>query len=316
MPTSIRHAFAATLTLLVVACAPESPVPASLAPAGRGPAPTTVAPAATDEASLRAAVASALVEQRFHSPAGNNALEGYLALRALRQDDADVATAMMEMLPYAVIAAEQAIARADFAEARRLADLIARADPQAPALSRLRDTIAVREAEDARRVSAEADAARLHTLEAERLAAQASTPPGSATETPVTGSATDPAPAVPPPAAGISPASPPAASPAIASPPAAAAPPPAVRPAPTLLSSPPPRYPVMALRRRLEGDVTVAFTVRADGSVGDARVLSASTPEVFDEAALAAVARWRFAPGVAPQDVRRVLQFRLPGAEG
>lgn len=307
MSTGFRLAASAVLTVLAVACAPPPSVPAD-ARAAAMPA----MPADTDEAGLRAAVARALAEQRFHSPAGNNALEGYLVLRALRPDDADLGTAMMEMLPYAVIASEQAMARADFAEARRLTDLIARADPQAPALPRLRAAIAAREADEAQRMIAEAEAARLRAIEAERVASEA-----GVSEAGAPGAA--PAPAVaersaaPPPTPGVSP---PAVNPA----PAAAAPvipsPAPARAAPALVSSPAPRYPVMALRRRLEGDVTVAFTVRTDGSVGDARVVAATAPDVFDEAALAAVARWRFAPAAGPQEVRRVLQFRLPRSEG
>lgn len=310
MSTGFRSAAAAALALLAVACAQGTSVPSDV-PAAAPRAAVPAVPAVTDEARLRAAIARAQAEQRFHSPAGNNALEGYLALRTLRPDDADLAIAMMEMLPYAVIASEQAMARADFAEARRLADLIARADPQAPALPRLRHAIAAREAaeaDEAKRMIAEADAARRRAIETGRLAAEAGAPgPAPA---PAEAGRSEPPPPTPA-------ALPPAASPAPTAARASSAPRPAApSPAPTLISSPSPRYPVMALRRRLEGDVTVAFTVRSDGSVGDARVIAATPPDVFDEAALAAVSRWRFAPADGTQEVRRVLQFRLPRSEG
>jgi protein TonB len=77
-----------------------------------------------------------------------------------------------------------------------------------------------------------------------------------------------------------------------------------------------PKYPARALNRRIEGWVKVEFTVRADGSVGDATVVSAEPDAVFNEAALTAIGKWKFKEkivnGVAvPQRAVQKLQFKL-----
>ena len=58
-----------------------------------------------------------------------------------------------------------------------------------------------------------------------------------------------------------------------------------------------PDYPDAAKKSKREGNVTVDFVVELDGSVSRAEV-SDSTEEVFNEAALAAVRRWRFSPAL------------------
>ena len=60
----------------------------------------------------------------------------------------------------------------------------------------------------------------------------------------------------------------------------------------------PPRYPRSASRRNIEGVVTVAFTITADGRVENPRVLSASLPGVFDKAAIKAIKKWKFNPKI------------------
>jgi protein TonB len=57
-----------------------------------------------------------------------------------------------------------------------------------------------------------------------------------------------------------------------------------------------PEYPSTALSKRLSGEVHVRVTVNADGKVVQAAVITANPPQVFDDAALSAVRRWRFAP--------------------
>ncbi len=58
----------------------------------------------------------------------------------------------------------------------------------------------------------------------------------------------------------------------------------------------PPDYPANALKNNLAGEVRVRVTVQADGKVKDATVVSSNPARVFDEAALAAVRKWRFKP--------------------
>ncbi|KAA2284618.1 energy transducer TonB [Arenimonas fontis] len=304
---------------------------------------------------MRDAAARALAEQRFYAPAGDNAIEHYLALVALRPDDAALDTTLLELLPYAVIAAEQAIERAEFAEARRLIGLVARVDEGTPAVTRLQHALLSAEAAEAARLQAETEAAarqRGQLATGERTAGDAdgrATAPATA-DLPATAPGTAPQGSGPTEVAGGPPSSPPAtalggawsarpnagdatspvpspaplsASPAplSASParpvlPSPAPPPGAPKVTPRLASAPIPRYPLMALRRRIEGEVTVAFVVRADGSVEAPRVLSAQPEGVFEEAALEAVRRWRFEPLPGPVEQRQVLQFRLPTQKG
>jgi len=56
-----------------------------------------------------------------------------------------------------------------------------------------------------------------------------------------------------------------------------------------------PTYPRNAAARRLPGWVDVSFTIEPSGRTRDVRVVGADPPGLFDEAALAAVRRWRFA---------------------
>jgi TonB family protein len=66
-----------------------------------------------------------------------------------------------------------------------------------------------------------------------------------------------------------------------------------------------PAWPVGTQAR--SGEVTVELNVSADGVVTQARVLESKPRGVFDQAALDAVKRWRYAPGEA-----RTLKTRVP----
>jgi len=58
-----------------------------------------------------------------------------------------------------------------------------------------------------------------------------------------------------------------------------------------------PRYPRRAFQRRIEGSVTLSFTVQPDGSVADPVVKTAKPRRgIFDEAAIRAVSQWKFKP--------------------
>ncbi len=80
----------------------------------------------------------------------------------------------------------------------------------------------------------------------------------------------------------------------------------------------PPRYPRRAVRRGLEGAVTVEFTVNADGSVkpGTIKVIKSEPPGVFDKAVKRSILRWRFkarTQGGQPVSFRaqQTLEFKL-----
>ncbi|WP_262691978.1 energy transducer TonB [Kordiimonas aestuarii] len=59
-----------------------------------------------------------------------------------------------------------------------------------------------------------------------------------------------------------------------------------------------PQYPRRALERGIEGSAVVEFTVREDGTVADARVIKAEPQGLFEHAALAAIAKFKYKPTV------------------
>ncbi|NYZ61285.1 energy transducer TonB, partial [Luteimonas deserti] len=126
---------------------------------------------------LRTAANAAYQESRLYSPAGQSAMEYYLALREKQAGDAAASSALIDLLPMTVIATEQSRDRADFAEARRLLGLIERADARHPALERLRASITAAEEQAARRaeqqvLTAEQEAQRQQQLERDRAQQQ------------------------------------------------------------------------------------------------------------------------------------------------
>jgi protein TonB len=78
----------------------------------------------------------------------------------------------------------------------------------------------------------------------------------------------------------------------------------------------PPKYPARAANRNIEGWVKVEFTIQTDGSVDDAVVVGSEPENIFDDAALTAIGKWKFKEkivnGVAvPQRAVQRLQFKL-----
>src|SRR5690606_22681760 len=94
--------------------APSAQAGAEAAPAP-APAPAVAAKVQGMGAEeLRELATRALRENRMYAPAGDNAMEYYLALRDKLPDDATVASALTDLMPYTVIAAEQAVNREQF----------------------------------------------------------------------------------------------------------------------------------------------------------------------------------------------------------
>lgn len=329
----------ALLVLAIAACSKneaDAPAPAA-APATQAAATQT--PAVTPETAvapgvkamgaeqLREAASKALAENRIYSPGGNNAMEYYLSLRDKEANDPAVNSALTDLLPYTLIAAEQSLAREDLAEAQRLAALIEKTDANAPALPRLKQSLAAAERSIAQReVNAEATAkaeADKKKKEAERVAAQAAEQKQAAEalaaqqqrEQASRAAEAERSAAQPRPAVTEAPTPTPA--------PATPAPSPAPRtvsaPAtPTLrvVAAPAPRYPADALRSGTSGEVLVEITVGVDGSVTNARVVRAQPIRVFDREALNAVRRWKFEPVDAPVTTRRTIAFNSGGGSG
>ncbi|MEL1262996.1 energy transducer TonB [Pseudoxanthomonas putridarboris] len=274
-------------------------------------------------AALHQRATQALAEQRMVSPRGDNAVEYYLAARAQDGQDGRAQAALVELQPYLLIAVEQALARGDVPEADRLLGLLSRADPQAPALPRLRTTLAGSRrdlAERARREETLAPAlAATPALPASPVDAQASvvaaSPSPAASDVPF-----DPPSVVPTPHAvaedandvanaAVQTEGPPRTTTPAASVPAARVA--AVRP-PRLLQDAAPRYPLPALRAGTEGQAEVAFTIQPDGSVRNVQVVSSTPSGVFDASAVAVAQRWRFEATGQAHALRRTVLYRLP----
>lgn len=323
----------ALATMLLAACGNAPGPQANETAAASGTASSQPAPGAGDVDALRERARRAMQGSRMFAPAGDNALEHYLALHARLPADASVSAALEDLQPQLVIAIEQAIARGEYPEGRRLLDLLARTDAQAPALPRLRETVASAEAAaSARDLAVDADAriaaeraeAELRRaaqdsatrLATERSAATATLPPPAAPSVqPVvpagntrdaiadtTLRAVTPAPPLPVEA----PRPPPAQVQQLAASPSPSS-------SPKLLRDVAPRYPEGALRQRQSGQVQVAFTITPQGGVESPRVVSSDLPTAFDRAALAAAARWKFEASGSSQPGARTVRFDPPG---
>ena len=322
---SSRLAAALVVALGLAACSPtaEEPAPAAAAPAAPPSAEPAVDAAQAVQATadalavlsvdeLRDKASTALRDQRLYSPAGDNAMEYYLALRGKSAaPDASAESALIDLMPYALIAAEQAINDADFAEAERLLELMGRTDPEAPSLGRIRDAIASGRTAAADRERLQAERAERERLAAEErarteaaaAAAPAPAAPAPAEPAPVAATPVEPTPAPAEPAPSPAPV---AAGPA--TPPPAA---PARTGAPVPISTPQPPYPREAARSRASGSVTVQFTIGADGRVTDVQVMRARPRGLFEDTVESTVATWRFEPPGEPVTQTRTFDFRM-----
>jgi len=325
------------LSLGLAACGKDESAPVSAA-ADAGIAAPAVAPEAAVSArvaamsadELREAARLAYAENRLYAPAENNAVEYYLALRDKAPGDAAVSSALIDLLPMTVIATEQSVNRDDFAEAQRLVALLEKADPQHPALARLKTNIETRQLAAVERakqevLTAEQQAAQKLEVEKKRLADQKAQQEQAARQLAAQPAAPS-APAQPTAdqraadqrAAEQRAADQRAADQRAADQRAAAARAAQQASAPTAadlrpLSTPAPKFPTEALRAGQSGEVQVEFTVGTDGSVSDVRVVKATPPRVFDREAISAVRRWRFQPVPAPVTTRRTIGFNPGG---
>ncbi len=336
-------ALAVAITCALGACKKDAATDAA------GPAAGQVAPAPTPESvvsasvsamapdQLRSEASKAYGENRLYAPAGNNAMEYYLALRDKAPADAGASSALTDLLPMTVIATEQGIAREDFGEAKRLAALIEKADAQHPALARLKSAITTSETafaaraenqkltadEEAKRQEElakkrEEDQRKQQELQRQQAAAAAAAPTPPAQTTAALANAAAEAERQREAEAERQRA---AAAAAEQQRQAAAAAQPAAQPSRPAASSelraiaqPGPRYPQAAQRAGATGSVQVEFTVSGDGSVGNVRVVGSDAPRLyqreFEREATAAVKRWRFQPVAEATTTRRTISFQ------
>ena len=346
---NVRRGFVPLALAVAVACAlgackkdeaagAATPAAGQVAPA---PTPESVVSAtvtAMNPDQLRSEAAKAYGENRLYAPAGNNAMEYYLALRDKQPGDAGASSALTDLLPMTVIATEQGITREDFGEAKRLAALIEKADAQHPALTRLKAAItssetATLQRAETQKLTAEEEAKRQADIvkqreedqrkqqEQQRQQAAAGTQPAAAavaTQTP----AQQQAAAAEAERQRVAEAERQRAAAAAAEQQrqAAAAAQPAAQPARAAsselraIAQPGPRYPQAAQRAGATGSVQVEFTVASDGSVGNVRVVGSDAPRQyqreFEREATAAVKRWRFQPVAEATTTRRTISFQ------
>ncbi|HWS77333.1 MAG TPA: energy transducer TonB [Thermomonas sp.] len=341
----MRRGFAPVALAVAVACALGACKKDDAAADG-GPAAAQQAPAPTPESVVSASVSAmspdqlrteaskAYGENRLYAPAGNNAMEYYLALRDKQPADAGASSALTDLLPMTVIATEQGIAREDFAEAKRLAALIEKAEAQHPALSRLKASIASSETAtiaraENQKLTAEEEAKRQEELAKKReedqrklqeqqkqQAAQAAPAAATAQQQQTAAAEAERQRA----AAAEAERQRAAAAAAEQQRQQAAAQPAAAQPARAAsselraISNPGPRYPQAAQRAGAAGSVQVEFTVATDGSVSGVRAVSSDGPRQFqrdfEREALAAVKRWRFQPVAEATTTRRTIAFQ------
>ena len=87
---------------------------------------------------------------------------------------------------------------------------------------------------------------------------------------------------------------------------------------PVLVLAPPPDYPRRARRAGLEGSVDCLLVVEADGRVSSVRVVRSSGHAILDAAAVEALHRWVFQPGLSAglpgrREVEHRVTFQLDG---
>ena len=261
------------------------------------------------EKDLRANARKAVMEQRWVKPSGNSALEYYLALRQkLKAPDESVETAITDIVPYAVIGMDQAIAKFDDREALRLEGLIRLADPNAPALARVKTDL---EKMKAREAEAEANAA---TEEEDKAAAEAKALADAAkakeeaakkAREAAAGQTVATAPVVQAPAPVVQ-----APAPVVQAPsPEPVAQQPAAKAAVVPISTPQPPYPREALASGTKGEVVAEITINGTGDVTGVRIISASPRNVFDKTVQTTVRRWKFRGNGETTTIRRTFAF-------
>jgi periplasmic protein TonB len=300
-----------------------TPTPATTASTSATPGSATadeVAPAAASAAveglsidQLYREARKAMAEQRMVAPAGNNALEFYLAILEKDETNSGALDALRELFPFASGTAEQEINQGNLDEADRIIGSLAKADPSNYTLTILRSKL------DAKKKQVELQAAQAAAAAAAPAPKPASSAPAETAGTEATAAADT---------AGDAPASSTAttAKPGSTAAPAPAAtrPPPApVAAAPQgetrdveVVTPSPPSYPSQAARNREEGWVEVEFTVMPDGKVVGAKVTASDPARVFDREAVRSIEKTKFSPrlenGVpVSATVRRRIEFRL-----
>lgn len=256
----------------------------------------------------------AIRKGHFVAPAGDNALELYLAELEADPANQSASQAVMELLPLASDALAVALARGDATEHARLLALLTRADPKSPMLDSFQS------AWDERQIAMAAPVPEpTAATSAVEPALTATAPPVAEPALPSNTRApelaeTQAEQAAPTQAKLPTPVPSPTATAQIKTPEPAE---PLLRVVdPVLVSSPAAQYPSSAKRQKIEGWVEFKLTLDREGRVTDAQIVGAEPNRLFDVEARRAVMRWRFQPkrvdNVAVEAVvRQRLSFKL-----
>ncbi len=320
---SAALAAAIVAALGIAGCSKKAAAP--VAPAAGTPASssTSAAPpvAAVDtDADVLTKAKTAENDKRLYAPAGDNAIEYYLALRQRSPNDANAKNALTDLFPYAMIATEQTLQKAAAAkdpaqaagfrtEAARIFALLERVDTNAPSLPRLRAIMQKQAGDELKQQQVAAKKTQddlAKKTEADKASAALKTQQQAAAQVPATPPPVEQRPPPPPrPAQTQATVPTPAPAPVEAPPP----PKPAHAGLPDVVSSVQPTYPRDALRDGVSGEVTVAFTVNTDGGVGGVSIVSSNPRRVFDAAAVEAIKKWRFEAPSEPVSGHRTFAF-------
>ncbi len=296
----------------IVPAAPKATVATPGAPEAAAPVPA--AELTVDQ--LFKEARTAMGDKRVASPPGNNALEYYIKVLDMQPGDASATDALRELFPFATDTVQEQINAGNFDDANRIIGLLAKADPSNYTLTILRSKLDAKKKQDDRDQQQVAQKAAAAAALAAQKSAPSSAAPGATSGTSAESAGAAPAEA---PAA----AAPQAAAPKVAR--ATAEPTAAPAPAPTapvgetrdvrVVTPPRPAYPSAAARNRQDGSVEVEFTVAADGSVQNAKVVNSSS-RAFDSAALSAIKGAKFEPKLEngkpmASTLRRRIDFKL-----
>ena len=289
------------------------------AAAPAAPAPAPAVPELTVPELLKAASQS-VSEQRLIAPAGNNAMEYYLAVLAKEPNNIQATQALVDIFPISVNVTERAIAQKQVDEADRMVKLLDKASPGSYTVTTVRAKLetaraaqtkeqAAQLAQQQQQQQAAAQAAAQKTADAQQQQAAA-----AAAKTAPPPAASAPAPAPSQPVASAAP------------PPAQTAPPPPPAPEPaastgetreaTVVRRVPPDYPPDAYRKRVEGWVELEFVVGSDGRVGEVTVSKAQPQRTFDKEAIRAMQQWTFQPALkdgkpVESRLKRRMEFKM-----
>jgi periplasmic protein TonB len=265
----------------------------------------------------------AMNEQRVIAPAGNNAFEFYLDVLQKQPGNQTAADALRETFPYAANNVEQVINQRDFNEAQREIDLLAKVDPTNYTLTILRSKLdAQRKTLDEEQqkqldTQHQADLAAQQKAAADKAASDKAAADKAAADKAAQEQAALAAAKTKQQEADKAAATKAATSTQVAANTASSSGGGETRDA-IPVSSIRVHYPANALRNSLEGWVDVAFTVNADGTVGNVQVVGAEPRHVFDNAAVDAIRHAKFSPalrdGVAVESQQHQrIQFSLGG---